>query len=158
MSYQNRGVNAKSNQNCGSVGSSVMEVKAQCCNPSSLPPSESTIIHKVNPYIQRTLDFLFKQGVIRLYLSPSLATIWSVRKADSHDDDNLIVVELAKKAAVVGITFSGVTEEESVAAINIRESVDLKSAQQSDLSITEAIKVKRDKRLQTVHLPDMIRS
>ncbi len=77
---KNRGVFAISKHDCGRVDTSVMEVKIQGRDPPSL--RQYNYPDEANSYIQRTVDSLLEQGVIRPCFSPSLAPIWPVRKPD----------------------------------------------------------------------------
>ncbi len=78
---KNRGVFAISKHDCGRVDTSVMEVKIQGRDPPSL--RQYNYPDEANSYIQRTVDSLLGQGVIRPCFSPSLAPIWPVRKPDA---------------------------------------------------------------------------
>ncbi len=77
---KNRGVFAISKHDCGRVDTSVMEVKIQGHDPPSL--RQYNYPDEANSYIQRTVDSLLEQGVIRPCFSPLLAPIWPVRKPD----------------------------------------------------------------------------
>lgn len=57
-----------------------MEVKIQGRDPPSL--RQYNYLDEANSYIQRTMDSLLEQGVIRPCFSPSLVPIWPVRKPD----------------------------------------------------------------------------
>jgi len=78
---KNRGVFAQSKHDCGRIDTSVMEVKIQGRDPPCL--RQYNYPDEADPYIQRTVDSLLEQGVIRPCFSPSLAPIWPVRKPDN---------------------------------------------------------------------------
>lgn len=77
---QHMGVFAQSKHDCGRVDPRVMEVTVEGRDPPSL--RQYNYPEEASPYIQRTVDSLLEQGVIRPCLSPSLSPIWPVRKPD----------------------------------------------------------------------------